>query len=148
MPQPDRPPAVGRFRVADCVCQLLQSGPSGRQRSLKHRFRDNVCLLMLEGSPSARCRIWTLSTRARTADGFSPDDAPPLLGVTGRIEIFGVGMIMRCSTGISAGTALLTLLIGCHVFAATGTPSQPASRNEDGTMTTEQKALEAGVQSA
>jgi hypothetical protein len=41
---------------------------------------------------------------------------------------------------------LLAVLIGCNAFAATGTPSQPAPRNEDGTMTTEQKALEAGVQ--
>ena len=55
-------------------------------------------------------------------------------------------MIMRCSNRISAGTAWLTVLIGCNSFAATVTPSQPAPRNVDGTMTTEQKALEAGAQ--
>ena len=53
---------------------------------------------------------------------------------------------MRCFSGISVGAVLLTALIGCNAFAATETPADPASRSEDGSMTTEQKALEAGVQ--
>ena len=52
---------------------------------------------------------------------------------------------MRCLSGTSAGAALLTVLLGCNVVAATETPSQPAQRSEDGSKTTEQKAL-AGVQ--
>ena len=53
---------------------------------------------------------------------------------------------MRCLSGTSAGAALLTVLLGCNVVAATETPSQPAQRSEDGSKTPEQKALEAGVQ--
>ena len=44
------------------------------------------------------------------------------------------------------GAVLLTALIECNAFAATETPAGPTSRSEDGSVTTEQKALAAGVQ--
>jgi len=64
----------------------------------------------------------------------------------GRFAILGVGTIMRCFSGTPAGTALLTVLLGCNVVAATGTPGQTAQRSADGFTASEQKALEAGVQ--
>jgi hypothetical protein len=54
--------------------------------------------------------------------------------------------MMRCSSGTTVGAVLLTALIGCNVFASTETPAGPTSRSEDGSVTTEQKALAAGVQ--
>ncbi len=54
--------------------------------------------------------------------------------------------MMRCSSGSTVGAVLLTALIGCNVFASTETPAGPTSRSEDGSVTTEQKALAAGVQ--
>jgi hypothetical protein len=54
--------------------------------------------------------------------------------------------MMRCSSGTTVGAVLLTALIGCNVFASTETPARPTSRSEDGSVTTEQKALAAGVQ--
>ena len=53
---------------------------------------------------------------------------------------------MRCLSGKCIGAVLLTALMECNAFAATETPAGPTSRSEDGSMTTEQKALPAGVQ--
>jgi hypothetical protein len=53
---------------------------------------------------------------------------------------------MRCFSGKCVGAVLLTALMECNAFAATEPPAGPMSRSEDGSMTTEQKALAAGVQ--
>jgi hypothetical protein len=53
---------------------------------------------------------------------------------------------MHRLNGTSAGTVLLTVLLGCNVVGATDTPSQPTPRSQDESMTTEQKTREAGVQ--
>jgi len=52
---------------------------------------------------------------------------------------------MRCFSGKCVGAVLLTALMECNTFAAAEPPAGPMSRSEDGSMTTEQKALAAGV---
>ena len=69
-----------------------------------------------------------------------------MLRVKSRIAIDGVGTIMRCFSRISVGAVLLTALVEYNAFAGTEMPADPASRSEGGSMTTEQRALEAGVQ--
>jgi hypothetical protein len=53
---------------------------------------------------------------------------------------------MRCFSRISVGAVLLPALVEYNAFAGTEMPADPASRSEGGSMTTEQEALEAGVQ--